>query len=92
MTGRQDIIGDLARLRNRFLSSADGGDSLLDELELLAAVAIQLGMSYPIVGKASGIPRERLDAVIEAQPTTVRRGASDYEHHTSGVFSRRADN
>ena len=46
MTGRQDIIGDLARLRHRFLSSAEDGDGLLDELELSAAVAIQLGMSY----------------------------------------------
>lgn len=87
MTGRQDIIGDLARLKVRFLSSDDG--VVLDEMEVLAGAAVRLGMSYAIVTKASGVPRERIDVVMPAKPTTVERCSEDYERHPSGVFSRR---
>lgn len=89
LTGRQDIVGDLARLRMQFLSSGPEADSVLDELETLAAAAVTLAMSYSIVGKASGIPRERIDAVQEARPTVVERCARDYERHPSGVVCRR---
>ena len=89
LTGRQDIVGDLARLRVQFLSSQTDADSVLDALETLAAAAVALAMSYPIVGKASGIPRERIDAVQEARPTIVERCARDYERHPSGVVCRR---
>ena len=88
-TGRQDIVGDLARLRVRFLTSGPEADSVLDELETLAAAAVALAMSYSIIGKASGIPRERIDAVQEARPTVVERCARDYERHPSGVVCRR---
>ena len=90
LTGRQDIIGDLARLRGRFLGSADS-DELLDELELLAAAAVQLGMSFNIVGKAGGIPRERLEVILDSQPTVVNRAAAAYERLPGGVVCRRAD-
>ncbi len=74
LAGRKDIVGDLARLRRRFLASTDSGaDDLLDELELLAATAVALGMSYSIVDKASGIPRERIEVLLEGQPTVVAR-------------------
>lgn len=91
LIGRQDIIGDLARLRHRFLAAADGGDPLLDELELLAAAATQLGMSFSIVSKACGIPRERIEVVLESQPGVVRRTATVYERQPGGVFCRRVD-
>lgn len=89
LTGRQDIVGDLARLRMQFLSSGTEADSVLDELETLAAAAVSLAMSYSIVGKASGIPRERIDAVHEVRPTVVQRCAREYERHPSGVICRR---
>lgn len=90
LAGRKDIVGDLARLRRRFLASADSdADDLLDELELLAATAVALGMSYSIVDKASGIPRERIEVVLEARPTFVERCTSDYQRHASGAISRR---
>ena len=69
------------------MSSDDG--AALDEMELLAAAAVRLGMSYPIVTKACGIPRERIDVVLEANPAVVERCSEDYERHPSGVFSRR---
>lgn len=89
LTGRQDIVGELARLRVQFLSSQTEADSVLDELETLAAAAVALGMSYSMVGKASGIPRERIDAVQEARLTVVERCARNYERHPSGVVCRR---
>ncbi len=91
LTGRQDIIGDLARLRMRFLGSTPTDDGLLDELELLAASAVQLGMSFSIVGKASGIPRERVEVVLDSQPAVVQRMAADYERQAGGVLCRRAE-
>ena len=89
LTGRHDIIGDLARLRSDFMGVANEAENQLATLEVLAAAAVQLGMSYNIVGKASGIPQARIDAVLDAQPTSVRRRAADYERHPSGVISRR---
>lgn len=91
LIGRQDIIGDLARLHRRFLTAADEGDPLLNELELLAAAATDLGMSFSIVSKASGIPRARIEVVLESQPGTVRRAAAAYERQPGGVLCRRAD-
>lgn len=91
LTGRQDIIGDLARLRMRFLGSAPTDDRLFDELELLAASAVQLGMSFSIVGKASGISRERIEVVVDSQPTVVQRVAAAYERQAGGVLCRRVD-
>jgi hypothetical protein len=89
LIGRGDIVGDLARLRNDFLGAANNADDLLSELELLAAAAVELGMSHTIVGKASGIPRSRIDAVVDARPTRVSRKASGYERHPTGVVSQR---
>ena len=91
LTGRQDIIGDLARLRMRFLGSTPTDDELLDELELLAASAVRLGMSFSIVGKASGIPRERIDVVLDSQPAVVQGVAASYERQAGGVLCRRVD-
>jgi hypothetical protein len=90
LAGRKDIVRDLARLRRRFLASGDSdADDLLDELELLAATAVALGMSYSIVDKASGLPRERIEVVLEARPTVVERSTSGYQRHASGAISRR---
>ena len=91
LIGRQDIIGGLARLHRRFLTEVDEGDPLLNELELLAAAATDLGMSFSIVSKASGIPRERIEAVLESQPEIVRRTAAAYDCQPGGVLCRRAD-
>ncbi len=89
LSGRHDIIGDLARLRQEFVISADKADADLTQLETLAAAAVELGMSYNIVGKASGIPQQRIDAVVHAQPTRVRRQASAYERLSSGIVTLR---
>ncbi len=89
LAGRHDIIGDLARLRQEFMGAANKAEGHLAQLEVLAAAAVELGMSYNIVGKASGIPRERIDAVLHAQPAGVRRQAADYERHSSGAISLR---
>lgn len=91
LIGREDIIGDLARLHRRFLTSADGGGPVLTELELLAAAATDLGMSFSIVSKASGIPRERIEVVLESQSGIVRRTAAAYERQPGGVLCRRVD-
>lgn len=90
LTGRQDIVGDLARLRVQFLASETCAESLLDELETLAAAAVMLAVSYSIVGKASGIPRGRIDVVRESRPTVVEQCARNYERRPSGVVCRRA--
>lgn len=90
LTGRGDIIGDLARLRRDFVGAANQTHDLLSQLEVLAAAAVQLGMSESIVGKASGVPPERIAAVLDAQPTGVRRRADDYERRPSGVVTRRS--
>ncbi len=89
LTGRHDIIGDLARLRAEFVGAANEAENRLIRLELLAAAAVELGMSHNIVGKASGIPSQRLDAVLDTQPTGVDRCAAEYERHPSGVVRRR---
>ena len=91
LDGRGDIIGDLARLRRKFMGVAGNAEDLLGQLEVLAAAAVELGMSHNIVGKASGIPRDRIDAVLDAQPTTVGRRASDYERHPTGIVCLRSD-
>jgi hypothetical protein len=70
--------------------SASEDDGALEMLAA-AAVQVQLGMSYTIVGKACGIPRERIEVVLESRPTRVRRYASGYERHVSGAISRRAE-
>ena len=88
LTGRQDIIGDLARLRLQYLGSPHDAEALLEQLELLSATAVQLGMSFPIVNRACGIPLERIDAVLDAQPDVVRRVASAYERGPAGVLYR----
>ena len=88
LTGRQDIIGDLARLRLKYLSSPDDADARLDQLELLSAAAVQLGMSFQIVNRACGIPLERIDAVVDAQPEAVSRVAGTYERRPGGVLCR----
>lgn len=90
LSGRGDIIGDLARLRRDFVGAANQTEDLLVRLEVLAAAAVELGMSTTIVGKASGVPPERIAAVLDAQPAGVRRCASDYERRDSGVVTRRA--
>jgi hypothetical protein len=89
LIGRHEIIGDLARFRQEFIGSASKAEGQLAQLEVLAAAAVDLGMSYKIVGKASGIPQERIDAVLHAQPSGVRRQAADYERHSSGVITLR---
>ena len=89
LIGRGDIIGDLARLHSEFLGAANEADKLLSQLEVLAAAAVQLGMSQNIVGKASGIPAGRIDAVLDAQPIGVRRCAESYVRGSSGVVVRR---
>ena len=91
LDGRSDIIGDLARLRRKFMGIASNADDLLGRLEVLAAAAVELAMSHNIVRKASGIPRERIDAVLDAQPTTVSRRAADYERHPSGAVCVRKE-
>ena len=89
LTGRLDIIGDLARLRNQFVGATNQSDDVLNRLEVLAAAAVSLGMSYTIVGKASGIPRPRIDSVIESQSDDVDRCADDYERKPTGTVMRR---
>mgnify|MGYP001827742719 CR=1 FL=1 len=92
LIGRRDIIGDLARLRQEFVGATNEAENQLAQLEVLAAAAVQLGVSHNIVQKASGIPRARIDAVIDAQPAGVRRRAADYERHdahSSGVVALR---
>lgn len=89
LSARHDIIGDLACLRQQFSASADKADAYLTRLETLAAAAVELGMSYNIVGKASGIPQQRIGAVAHAQPTRVRRQASAYERLSSGIVTPR---
>ena len=87
--GRQDIVGDLARLRTEFIGAANVDDDRLNQLEILAAAAVELGMSHNIVGKASGIPSERIDAVREQQADEVDRCAADYDRLPSGIVTRR---
>ena len=70
---------------------AGNAEDLLCQLEVLAAAAVELGMSHNIVGKASGIPGSRIDAVLDGQPTTVSRRASDYERHPSGAVCLKDD-
>lgn len=89
LSGRGDIIGDLARLRRDFVGAANRTEDLLSQLELLAAAAVELGMSETIVSKASGVPPGRLAAVLDAQPTGVRRRMSSYERRSSGIVTRR---
>lgn len=91
LIGRHDIVGDLARLHREFVAAAGDAERLLSQLELLAAVAVQLGMSHNIVGQASGIARERIDAVLQAKPTLVGRRAVDYERHPNGIVCLRDD-
>ncbi len=89
LIGRNDIIGDLARLRNDFTNSVTHTENVLARLEVLAAAPVQLGMSYNIVDKASGIPRDRIQAVLDARPSRVGNEASNYERHPSGVVGLR---
>lgn len=76
---------------SRFLAAVDESDPLLNELELLAAAATNLGMPFSIVSKARGIPRERIEAVLESQPGIVRRTAAAYDRQPGGELCRRAD-
>lgn len=91
LSGRDDIIGDLARLRGEFTGAANQTEDLLSRLEVLAAAAVRLGMSHNIVGKASGIPRERIDAVLDTWPHRVEQWAEAYERSSGGVVHLRDD-
>jgi hypothetical protein len=84
--GRQDIIGDLFRLNQEVLRGG-GGDGL-DELEMLAAVAVSHGMSHSIVAKASGVPQGRVDAVLDRSPAAIRRRMTAYRREPSGIVIR----
>ena len=90
MAGRQDIIGDLFRLHRQMIDpSTDDPDRLLGQLEILAAVAVTHGMSHNIVAKASGIPRERVDAVLDHHAIPVRDEAAQWERKPVGVVVRK---
>ncbi|MDH3302566.1 MAG: hypothetical protein OES24_18870 [Acidimicrobiia bacterium] len=85
LSGRHDIIGDLARLRNEFVGASNRSDDALSRLEVLAATAVFHGMSYAIVTKASGVPRRRIEVVAETQVDAVASCAAGYERLASGL-------
>lgn len=89
LTGRHDIVGDLARLRKDFVGAETHADDRLTQLELLASAAVRLGVLHNIVRMASGIPQEHIDAVLESHPTGVGRTVSRYERCPSGAICQR---
>jgi hypothetical protein len=84
--GRHDIIGDLFRRRQDL--AGNFSDAGLDELEILAAVAVSHGMSTSIVARASGVPAERVNAVLDTSPALVRRQMAAYRREPSGIVIR----
>ena len=89
--GRQDIIGDLQRLRLQIAQAdSDQAGIMWPELELLAAVAVAKGMSHNIVSKASHVPRDRIDTLLSQHPDDVETAAAEhgYQRLQSGIVTR----
>ena len=89
---RKDIIGDLYRLRRQIAANPrdpEAADRLRD-LEVLAAVAVAMGMSHNIVGKASNVARGRVDALLDGHRHEVTTVGDDlgYERGPTGVVAR----
>ncbi len=88
---RTDIIGDLYRLRVNLTRTARPDiDDALNDLELLAAMAIALGMSHNIVIKASQVNRDQIDALLHHDLDHIKELAAvqGYEIQESGVVAR----
>ncbi len=85
LAGRHDIIGDIARLRNQFGGATNEATDVLARLEVLAAAAIVHGMSFAIVTRASGVPRRRIEDVLESRADAVAACAAGYERLASGL-------
>lgn len=88
---RKDIIGDLYRQRIDLAHAPPSDtDALLSDLELLAAIAVALGMSHNIVIKASGVNRDRIDALLDHHIDHLKElgGTNGYQRHESGVVAR----
>ncbi len=62
----------------------------LERIELLAAIAVTLGMSHNIVTKASNVPRDRIEALVSQHGDELRGLARSegYERDSSGVVTR----
>jgi hypothetical protein len=89
---RQDIIGDLFRLRQELAQAGNEPDATqrYHDLEVLAAVAVTLGMSHNLVGKASNVPRDRIEAILSDHRAQIDQIADlqGYQRRPSGVVSR----
>jgi hypothetical protein len=89
----KDIIGDLFRLRQELALASCEPDAAerYHDLEILAAVAVAQGMSYNLVTKASHVPRDRIEALVQHHPDQIRHlaGEHGYERHPSGIVARR---
>jgi hypothetical protein len=90
---RKDIIGDLYRLRQELARASREPDAVerYHDLEILAAIAVAQGMSYNLVIKASHVPRDRIEALVQHHPGQIDHLAEEqgYERHPSGVVARR---
>ncbi len=89
---RKDIIGDLARLRHDIGMNSRDPDAAdrYQDLELLAAVAVCLGMSHNVANKASGVPIDRINALLSNYRPQLEELADvqGYQRHPSGVVAR----
>lgn len=88
---RKDIIGDLYRQRIELAhAQRPETDTLLNDPELLAAIAVALGRSHNIVIKASQVSRDRIDALLDHQIDQLEELARlhGYQRHDSGVVTR----
>jgi hypothetical protein len=88
---RSDIVGDLYRLRMDIARAHTGDREVMQrDLELLAAVAVVLGMSHRIVTKASNVPHDRIDQLLaEHHHDLEGLGHSmGYERDATGVVAR----
>lgn len=92
LASRQDIIGDLYRLRLE-VAKADPASApdLWQELEVLAAVAVMMGMSHNIVGKARNVERERIDYLLQDHSDGLLDVAAEHgyeRHEPTGLVTR----
>lgn len=93
LAGRKDIIGDLYRLRLDVARATDQGAAaqLWQELEVLAAIAVLLGMSHNIVGKASNVERSRIEYLLQEHSDGLLDIAAEYgyeRYESTGIVAR----
>jgi hypothetical protein len=89
---RTDIIGDLYRLRQELALGSRDPDAAdrHHDLEILAAIAVAQGMSYNMVTKASLVPHDRIEALVQHHRAELDQLAQEhgYQRHPSGLVLR----